>query len=316
MPNGTYPATSRRRSSGSIVSISGSRRHPWLAERPHETSGNNVDAYADFNSPDGLSTGDFRATTTGAAHVRPHLRPRRSRRSLDQSQQMAGITSLFYVLNWLHDFWYDGGFTEVARNAQTSTTDAAARSATRSSPRRRTTRSAARATTRTCRRPTTACRRACRCSCGTGKETQLSMSPCAHARGRQPPRSARELQRDGAVVLGVDGARANINDGCTVTAASATGKIVARRSRQLHVQDKTLNAQNAGADGVIIVNNVASTPPPSLGEDARSRPDHDPVAVGDAGRGYAAQGRLGPAPSRRRCSARWASSSTARSTRR
>jgi hypothetical protein len=74
-------------------------------------------------------------------------------------QQAAAITQLFYTINWLHDDWYDAGFTEAAGNGQTSTTAAAASRATRCSPKIRTTPTAARATTPTCRRPTTACRR-------------------------------------------------------------------------------------------------------------------------------------------------------------
>jgi hypothetical protein len=34
------------------------------------------------------------------------------------TQSMAAITQLFYVNNWLHDWWYDSGFDEAAGNAQ------------------------------------------------------------------------------------------------------------------------------------------------------------------------------------------------------
>src|SRR3546814_13266454 len=32
----------------------------------------------------------------------------------------AAIVNLFYMNNWLHDWWYDHGFDEQAGNAQTS----------------------------------------------------------------------------------------------------------------------------------------------------------------------------------------------------
>ena len=35
---------------------------------------------------------------------------------MDQSK--AAITNAFYVVNWLHDYWYDSGFNEAAGNAQ------------------------------------------------------------------------------------------------------------------------------------------------------------------------------------------------------
>ena len=34
------------------------------------------------------------------------------------AQTMAAITNLFYLINWLHDYWYDSGFDEAAGNAQ------------------------------------------------------------------------------------------------------------------------------------------------------------------------------------------------------
>ena len=92
---------------------------PWLAADATTTQGNNVDAYADFNAPSGLSDGDFRATTT-AAGVFDRSYDTASSPLASQNQQMAGVTSLFYAVNWLHDFWYDAGFDEAAGNGQAS----------------------------------------------------------------------------------------------------------------------------------------------------------------------------------------------------
>ena len=36
----------------------------------------------------------------------------------NQDQGRAATTQLFYVTNWLHDWWYDSGFNEKAGNAQ------------------------------------------------------------------------------------------------------------------------------------------------------------------------------------------------------
>ena len=35
-------------------------------------------------------------------------------------QIKAAVTQLFYMTNWLHDYWYDSGFNEAAGNAQQS----------------------------------------------------------------------------------------------------------------------------------------------------------------------------------------------------
>jgi large repetitive protein len=94
---------------------------PWL---PHplsgfvtETYGNNVDAYSDRSFPDGFSNGDERASITAPNEFAydydlsqgPLATP---------SQLYASTVNLFYVNNWLHDYYYDSGFTEQAGNAQ------------------------------------------------------------------------------------------------------------------------------------------------------------------------------------------------------
>jgi hypothetical protein len=62
---------------------------PWLAPAATQTTGNNVDAYADFNSPDGFSGADLRAVHDRAGHVRPHLRHRARRPTSAANQRMA-----------------------------------------------------------------------------------------------------------------------------------------------------------------------------------------------------------------------------------
>jgi MYXO-CTERM domain-containing protein len=91
---------------------------PWLPAGATETRGNNVDAYADHQSPSGFSDGDLRADVTGAGtfdHIfDPELDP------FDSAAQIKGsVVQIFYTVNWLHDFYYDSGFNEEARVAQT-----------------------------------------------------------------------------------------------------------------------------------------------------------------------------------------------------
>jgi len=96
-----------------------STNDPWLPPGATQTNGNNVDAYADIASPDGFSGADVRAITT-----EPNVFDRVYDTSLapgtSNSQRMASVTQLFYVNNWLHDWFYDAGFTESAGNAQAS----------------------------------------------------------------------------------------------------------------------------------------------------------------------------------------------------
>lgn len=90
---------------------------PWLAANATETSGNNVDAYADVSQPDGFSNGDLRATTTGPLLFDRVYDVRKGSAS-SAAQQMASVTQLFYDNNFFHDWFYDAGFNEAAGNAQ------------------------------------------------------------------------------------------------------------------------------------------------------------------------------------------------------
>lgn len=97
---------------------------PWLLPIASETSGNNVDAYADLTSPDGYFrvTGDFRADVNAFFNggqfkgFNYTLNPAQPANTLNN--QRAAIVQMFYVNNWLHDWFYDVGFDEASGNAQ------------------------------------------------------------------------------------------------------------------------------------------------------------------------------------------------------
>ncbi|XYH92769.1 M36 family metallopeptidase [Sorangium sp. So ce1128] len=107
----------------SLISIEGLNTSPdggadpWLPDDATSTSGNNVDAYADHRAPDGFSSGDTRATLTGPRSF-DHVYDPSAEPLADPEQIMAAVTQVFYVTNWLHDWYYDSGFTEAAGNAQ------------------------------------------------------------------------------------------------------------------------------------------------------------------------------------------------------
>ncbi len=91
---------------------------PWLAGGATTSRGNNVDAYADIGGADGFDTGDVRATVTD-----PGVFDRTydlGAEPTTAAQRRASVTHLFYVNNWMHDWWYDSGFDEAAGNAQAS----------------------------------------------------------------------------------------------------------------------------------------------------------------------------------------------------
>jgi large repetitive protein len=96
-----------------------STNDPWLAPGATQTSGNNVDAYADLVAADGFTAGDFRASTT-SANTFDRVYDVTQGPGVTTNQRMASITQLFYDNNFLHDWFYDVGFNEVSRNAQTN----------------------------------------------------------------------------------------------------------------------------------------------------------------------------------------------------
>ncbi len=91
------------------------RNDPWLPSGATDTSGNNVFAYADLVAPDGFSPGDQRITTTA-----PNTFDRVFDPTADSSAAVAPAvgTHLFYVLNFMHDFFYEAGWDEVSLNQQ------------------------------------------------------------------------------------------------------------------------------------------------------------------------------------------------------
>ncbi|WP_437514215.1 M36 family metallopeptidase [Sorangium sp. So ce1099] len=106
-----------------LVSMEGFNRSPdggadpWLPPSAVQTRGNNVDAYADHKDPDGYSNGDIRAVTS-ADKTFDYVYDPVAEPLSSEAQTMAAVTQLFYVNNWLHDWYYDSGFNEAAGNAQ------------------------------------------------------------------------------------------------------------------------------------------------------------------------------------------------------
>ncbi len=115
LPDGSYPGFALP----NLVPIDGFNKpgDPWLPAGAGASTGNNVDAYTDNNAPDGFSGGDLRATTTSPG-VFDRVFDTSAGPQASNDQKMAAVTDLFYVTNWMHDWWYDSGFDEQSGNAQ------------------------------------------------------------------------------------------------------------------------------------------------------------------------------------------------------
>jgi hypothetical protein len=92
-------------------------RDKWLPDNATTTSGNNAEAFSDADGTNGPSPSD----------IRPEVRSGRVLNytynheigpldSPDQSK--AAAVNAFFMVNWMHDWWYDSGFTEATHNGQ------------------------------------------------------------------------------------------------------------------------------------------------------------------------------------------------------
>ena len=244
---------------------------PWLGSGAFETLGNNVDAYVDLTAPSGLSFGDFRATRT-APGVFDRTYDTAQGPLVSQAQQMASVASLFYAINWLHDFWYDAGFTEAAGNAQDRNFDrggedrdallAEAQDNALGNP---PSRNNANMST-----PEDGFPPRMQVFLWTGDDDRtMTLAPS----GRTPEIGTAafgpgSFDVSGVVVLGDDATGANPNDACEPLSNVVTGMIVLVDRGSCTFKSKALRVQQAGGIGMILANNAAGTTPPAMGNDA------------------------------------------------
>ncbi|HEY0987675.1 MAG TPA: M36 family metallopeptidase [Kofleriaceae bacterium] len=243
---------------------------PWLAAGRTETIGNNVEAYTDISPPDGLTFGDYRATLTGARTFDRTFNTSQSV-TASQAQQMAGITQLFYTINWLHDFWYDAGFTEAAGNGQDRNLnrggeDRDAILAEAQDNANNGSRNNANMSTPADGLPP----RMQVFVWDGGDDRSLALSGRKPATGRCVFGN-KNFELTAPVVLADDGNTTGgsvTSDACSPLLAPATGKVVlVDRNARCTFKAAALNVQNAGGVAMIVANNITAQFPPALGDD-------------------------------------------------
>ncbi len=265
-PDGSYPAYV----APSLITVSSlnGQNDPWLDADATETNGNNVDAYADFNSPSGLSEGDFRADVT-APGVFDRVYDTAAEPLASVDQQKAAITSLFFVINWLHDFWYDAGFTEAAGNAQKLNFGRGGEEGDAIRAEAQDNANGGSRNNANMSTPGDGMSPRMQVFLWSGKqERTLSLQPS----GRTPSVGTasfgpKQFDVAGELIVGDDGAGANTTDGCEALTNTVTGKIVLVDRGNCTFKTKALNIQNAGGIGMILANNQAGSSPPGMGDD-------------------------------------------------
>lgn len=237
---------------------------PWLAPGATQTTGNNVDAYADITSPDGFNAGDVRATTTSPG-VFDRTYDTNQVPGASTNQRMAAVTTLFYINNYLHDMFYDSGFDEASGNAQT---DNYGRGGIAGDPVHAEGEDYGGTNNANMSTPSDGGSPRMQMYVFNNAGANLIVNAPGGIAGTYASGTAQFGPQNFTVtaqlVAGQD-AIAPIDDACTAIVTSVIGKIALIDRGNCSFVVKVQSAQNAGAIGAIIVDNTGSTTPPGMG---------------------------------------------------
>jgi large repetitive protein len=233
-----------------------SRNDPWLAPTALTTNGNNVWAYADRTGSDGFDEGDTAPALSSAATFDYTYDTAASPSATDVSIQ-AATTQLFYVTNFLHDWFYDAGFDEQSRNHQLDNLGRGGKS--RDPLYAEAQDQSGRNNANAMVPPDGQSPRIQMFVFSGASDASLVVSAPASIAGTKSVGIASGFGKDvfdisGSVVLAADNAGGDVADGCEPLENDATGRIVLVHRGTCSFAQKAASAQAAGAIGVIIAN--------------------------------------------------------------
>jgi hypothetical protein len=90
---------------------------PWLPTNATTTSGNNAEAFADLDGNRAFTAGDIRPVVR-SGRVLNYVYDHTLEPLANATQSSAAAVNTFFLVNWMHDWYYDSGFTEATANAQ------------------------------------------------------------------------------------------------------------------------------------------------------------------------------------------------------
>ncbi|MFT3712765.1 MAG: myxosortase-dependent M36 family metallopeptidase [Archangium sp.] len=227
----------------------------WLGAGATESTGNNVEAYADITSPDGFNTGDVRGVPSANEFNDLYV--------IDQppagaAQRSAGIAQLFYDVNWLHDAWYDKGFNEAAGNAQTLNFG---RGGVEGDSIKAESQDSAGLNNANMSTPADGARPRMQMFLWVPPSfAQLTLSPGGSMGTNTAAFGPTSFNLTANIILANDGT-APVTDACTPITNNVSGAIVLVDRGTCSFQSKALRVQQAGGVGMILVNNAAGAAP-------------------------------------------------------
>jgi large repetitive protein len=276
-PTGVLDAFEPPFAGPSLVSLQNgpiSTNDPWLPSDATETVGNNVDSYADLFAPSGFQSanGDIRAASTSPGLFdRTYNTAAGAKVSVAQTQ--AAITQAFYTTNFLHDWFYDSGFDEESANAQD---DNFGRGGLEGDSMNVEVQDFAGLNNANMFSPADGSSPRMQLFIFSGPVTDsLTVNSPASIDGEYPTGLASfgptNFDLTGDLVLVNDG-QGTTTDGCDAM-SGLTGLIAVIDRGTCTFERKVKNAQDAGASGALIVNNLAGSTPPSIPGDGMITPD-------------------------------------------
>jgi hypothetical protein len=287
VPDGSYPAYIP----ANLVNIDGFNEpgDPWLAADATTTVGNNVEAGTDRNGDNLVAGADIRAETT-RARTFDYTYNTSAEPMATADQTRAALVHLFYTINWLHDWWYDSGFTETAGNAQRNNLgrggiendvliadgqDGAVENQGATAEDRAASRNNANMST-----PLDGMSPRMQMFLWTNNQAFVTLTPggpllagdFAFGAPTFDLTAGVTLVNDGSTAVPSDapaGAVGSVTDGCQAISTDLSGRIALLDRGNCNFTVKVKNAQNKGAVGVIVANNdPAGGPVGGTGEDA------------------------------------------------
>ena len=264
-PDGNYPPFVPP----PLISMEGFNRQgkgnpdPWLPANATETVGNNIDAYTS-RTDQGRTKDDFRAKVTSTKTF-DRVYDFTKEPLVSNDQGMAAITMAFYDTNYLHDYWYDSGFDEPAGNAQNDNLSRGGRGGDRMNVRTQDGINLASPSRNNSNMSTP--------PDGMSPTMRLFVWDGASQRilHATPPDSdlvagyanfgPSKFDATNVLVDVDDGAFPSPTDGCEAIRNDVKGKIALIDRGTCTFKRKVVNAELAGAIGVVIVNNRVGAPP-------------------------------------------------------
>lgn len=245
-----------------------SKNDPWLPADATTLAGNNVRAYPDLVAPDGLS-GDTAPPTTAQGEF-DYAYDTNQSPGATPTNIAAASTHLFYVTNFLHDWYYDAGYDEKSGNHQADNfgRGGVARDPLKAEAQDYSGRNNANATV-----PADGASPRLQMYVFSGPSfAELQVLTPAPLAGTKSVGLAGfgndQFDTSGTVVLATDDQGTDTSDACESLTNDVTGKIVLVHRGLCSFVQKAQNAQAAGAIGIIVTNVATSaqpTVPPFMG---------------------------------------------------